>query len=357
VWYVRILNGPDFLALSADARSVLWPLKLRLPPFGIAPFPGAAGVLADDTGLPHERVVAALDELQATGWIEREQNVLWLVRGLEFEPYLNPRDRNHRKYLEAVIAALPTSLTIVSKFQEHYGPMWWPDQHLGEPPEGLLLDPSEGPPEGPNGGPPEPLNIKHETVTKHERASRRGHAKSPTEGPPETPHPAPRGADATALVVGSNGGKVGRTVGYEAAVERGRLALAHAVELARAEARADVLREQLVALGFAYWAIVCKHPNAMQDPKRSSTLRARLRENRNNISEILFAADGCRKDASAMGENKHNRKFNGIEHIYGDRATVERYAEAGGYKPDESGEYPVHRQVRAMMTDAESEAH
>jgi hypothetical protein len=132
-------------------------------------------------------------------------------------------------------------------------------------------------------------------------------------------------------------------------VERGRLALAHLAELSAAEAKAEKLREQMITLSFSYWAVKLKHPGALQDEQRERFLRARLRENRNNISEILFAADGCRKDRSAMGENRQGRKFDGIEHIYRDRATVERYAELGGYKPDEHGEYPAHPMIERMM--------
>lgn len=335
VWYVRILNGADFLALGADARSILWPLKLRLPPFGIATFPAAAAVLAEDSALPHERSASALEELERREWVEREGNVLWLIRGLEFEPNLNPRDPNHRKYMAAVIQTLP-SLSIVQRFQARYR-IWFPDLNLREPPQEPSLDPSLEPSREPSEGSAEPYSRKHKAGNEG-RASLRGSGREPPREPSEA------GASVVVHGAGANGKALGRTRGFEDMIERGRLALTHLAELAHAEAKVEDLREQMIALAFAYWAIKHKHPNALQDPKREQTLRARLRENRNDISELLYAADGARKDRGLMGENQRGTKYDGIETIYRDRAMVEKLAALGGYEPG-----AIHPQIQQMM--------
>ena len=53
-----------------------------------------------------------------------------------------------------------------------------------------------------------------------------------------------------------------------------------------------------------------------------------------------------------MGYNDRDRKFDGIETIYRDRAQVERLARLGGYEPGK-----IHAQVQALMNVARQEGH
>ncbi|MGH7510644.1 MAG: hypothetical protein ACREMZ_14390 [Gemmatimonadales bacterium] len=121
--FTRILNGPSFQALGSDARHVLHAIKLVLPAAGIAVLPGMVGQFVDATALAEPNVRAALEELKAQGWVDRERNVLWLIRGLEFEPTLNHQNEKHRAHIQRAIKALP-SLPIVDWYRAHY-PKWF----------------------------------------------------------------------------------------------------------------------------------------------------------------------------------------------------------------------------------------
>jgi hypothetical protein len=143
--FCRLLNGPDFLALSGIARACWYPLKLRLPVTGIGVIPALVATLAEDTGFSEAEVRGALAELETPRshglpWLRRQGNVVWMVRGLEFEPTMYPADAKHRKYVQRAIEALP-SLEIVQAFISHYG--IWFGAPQGAPV--AIESPTEGP--------------------------------------------------------------------------------------------------------------------------------------------------------------------------------------------------------------------
>jgi hypothetical protein len=117
--YVALVDGADFTKLSKWARALFYPLKLSLGSLGIAAFPGAMAALAERSGLRLDEVDAAVAELEASGWLRREGNVWWLVRGLEFEPTLNANDRKHVAYVQREWQTLP-NLPIRNAFRDHY---------------------------------------------------------------------------------------------------------------------------------------------------------------------------------------------------------------------------------------------
>ena len=91
------------------------------------------------------------------------------------------------------------------------------------------------------------------------------------------------------------------------------------------------LREAKAKLLFAYWAAKWDHPHAIYDGGRQGTLKARLRENGDDVSELLWVVDGAKRD-----DWKDRGRYAGIEHLFRDRATVERLAQlAPGYQRDE----------------------
>jgi len=51
---------------------------------------------------------------------------------------------------------------------------------------------------------------------------------------------------------------------------------------------------------------------------------ARLRENDGDVSELLYAAEGARRDPALNGENDRGVKYLGVENIYRNRERVER---------------------------------
>lgn len=120
--YARIVDGADFRRLSAEARLVLLTLKLSLGPAGIAAVPAATSVLSERTGLSAGVVDEALLELSVREWIVYEAPVLWLVRGLEFDP-LRPDRPADRHIVQAAVDACPR-LDIVARFKTRYAPFF-----------------------------------------------------------------------------------------------------------------------------------------------------------------------------------------------------------------------------------------
>lgn len=138
--FCRILNGPDFRRLSGIARACLWPLKLRLPSPGIGVIPALVAALSEDAAFPEEQVRAALEELEARPsegpsevvergvedrppWVRRSGSLVWLVRGLEFEPTLNPNDPKHRLHVQRAVAAHPT-VGLIEDYKSRYA-LWF----------------------------------------------------------------------------------------------------------------------------------------------------------------------------------------------------------------------------------------
>lgn len=87
-------------------------------------------------------------------------------------------------------------------------------------------------------------------------------------------------------------------------------------------------RDQAVGFVFSYWAKRFGRPRAALDPKRAKLILQRLREADDQVSDLLYALDGARKDPWIMGTDPNSTKaYTGIETILRDRATVERHAE------------------------------
>lgn len=91
-------------------------------------------------------------------------------------------------------------------------------------------------------------------------------------------------------------------------------------------------RDALAQLVFAYWAAKWDKPKTLLDAKRLNRLKARLRENADNVSELLYVVDGSKRD-----EWEDRPKYAGIEQLFRDRGTVERLAGfAPGHKKGET---------------------
>ena len=89
----------------------------------------------------------------------------------------------------------------------------------------------------------------------------------------------------------------------------------------------DVFRGVMVKIVFSYWGKRLGHDEALFDQKRERVIRQRLVENQDNLSELLWAIDGALKDDWVMGRDpKSQKRFDGIENIFQDRAHVEKYA-------------------------------
>lgn len=133
--FVALIDGADFLRLHPDARHLLFHVKLRLGPLGLAVHPGADS-FSRSTGLKRPRVLRMLGALQKDLWIQEEGSLLWLVRGLEFEPQLSSDNPKHRTFIASEIAKLPR-LAIVDRFRARYARFF----------EGVSDTPTDTPPD------------------------------------------------------------------------------------------------------------------------------------------------------------------------------------------------------------------
>jgi hypothetical protein len=114
-----LIDGPDYQQLSPAARLVFLTLKLNLGPTGIDVVRALVPTLQEQTGYARDQIVAALSELGSGGWTAIEHNVVWVVRGLEFEPSLSPTNPKHRAGILRHVKGLPR-VSLVHAFIEHY---------------------------------------------------------------------------------------------------------------------------------------------------------------------------------------------------------------------------------------------
>jgi hypothetical protein len=114
-----LVDSPEYLALTPNAKLVLFTLKLRLGPIGIAVIPAPASSLAESTGLSANGAFDALVELQKAGWIRMEGSMIWLVNGLKYEPGYSPKNKWHVQKINELLAALPR-VPLVQEFKNYY---------------------------------------------------------------------------------------------------------------------------------------------------------------------------------------------------------------------------------------------
>src|SRR6185295_8789251 len=98
--------------------------KGRCGAIGLRAMPGLEASLAEWTGYPLDTLYQALTELVQHGWIERERSIIWVVRGLSFEPTLTPSNRFHRAFVSREFGSLP-NLPICQRFRA-FNAAWFP---------------------------------------------------------------------------------------------------------------------------------------------------------------------------------------------------------------------------------------
>lgn len=112
-----LIDGPDFQRLSERANHLFLLLKINFGPYGIEVwYPGELELrLARQGNMTQENVASGLSELAEKGWIQREENVVWIVGHLEHDPNQHVKNENHRIGLVRHIAGLPR-LQIIRTF-------------------------------------------------------------------------------------------------------------------------------------------------------------------------------------------------------------------------------------------------
>lgn len=115
--YTVLLDGPDFQALRSDARLVFYTIKFSLGLSGIDVL--YSEQIERRSGLSRRSASRAVAELVETAWMEQDGNLVWNIRGLEFEPNLQITNRNHRVAIAQHLQQLPRR-PIVERFRGRY---------------------------------------------------------------------------------------------------------------------------------------------------------------------------------------------------------------------------------------------
>lgn len=128
-----LFRGPDFQKLSAPARSTFIALKANTS--------GMAGIdvaypdeleirLAGYTGEPVKRIRSALGELEQSGWVRREGNLVWVVGHLQHDPHAHVTDAKKRKSVQTWVAGLPR-LPLVREYVANNA-NWFPESDCAD---------------------------------------------------------------------------------------------------------------------------------------------------------------------------------------------------------------------------------
>ena len=116
--YEALVDGPDYRKLTPTAKLCLVTIKLKAGPMGMRPWAALADTLAEMTGEKLTVVRTAVKQLLSNSWIEYEDGIVWLIRGMEFEPSVS-HGVKHRAWLERMLRGFPRA-PIVDRFRAHY---------------------------------------------------------------------------------------------------------------------------------------------------------------------------------------------------------------------------------------------
>lgn len=121
-----LISGKDFRKLPERARWVFVVLKMNTGMAGIETWYHDEMVarVSSETGASAMQVCAAFNTLENAGWIKREDNVLWLVDHLTYDPHALVTNSKHRKSVQRHVAGMP-HMAIVRAFIEHHAG-WFP---------------------------------------------------------------------------------------------------------------------------------------------------------------------------------------------------------------------------------------
>ncbi len=118
--YCALWNDCEFKRFSPDAKLVF--LNLRTSPLSniAAIFSFWIEPIEQQTGLTREAIQKALEALSDQKWIVIEENVVWIRKGLRFDPNVSMQNNNHRKGIIRAVLSLPR-LQLVRDFLDFYG--------------------------------------------------------------------------------------------------------------------------------------------------------------------------------------------------------------------------------------------
>ena len=118
--YVSLWEDRDFQALTPMAKLVL--LNLRTSPLSNMPciYPIYIEAIQKQTGLSETVIKEALIVLCKANWIEYEDGIVWVRKGLKFDPAISIHNDSHVRAIRKVVRSLPR-LSIVDSFLAFYG--------------------------------------------------------------------------------------------------------------------------------------------------------------------------------------------------------------------------------------------
>lgn len=117
--YTSLWDDLDFRKLTPNVKLVF--LNLRTSPLTNMPviYPYYIEAIERQTGLDRKQVLRALDTLSDTHWIAIQEGIVWVKKGLKFDPNIVLTNDKHLIAIKNIILALP-KLQIVRDFIDFY---------------------------------------------------------------------------------------------------------------------------------------------------------------------------------------------------------------------------------------------
>ena len=117
--YVALWDDPDFRKFSADEKLIF--LNLRTSPLTnlAAVYSFYIEGIERQTGLARDVIFKGLKGLCDKGWIQIEDGVIWIVKGLRFDPGISLESPNHLIAIKKTLLGLPR-LQIIRDFLDYY---------------------------------------------------------------------------------------------------------------------------------------------------------------------------------------------------------------------------------------------
>jgi len=117
--YTSLWDDLDFRKLSPAEKLVF--LNLRTSPLTNMPviYQYYVEAIERHTGLDRDHILKALDTLSDSHWIAIEEGIVWVIKGLKFDPNIVLTNEKHLVAIKNIILGLP-KLQIVRDFIDFY---------------------------------------------------------------------------------------------------------------------------------------------------------------------------------------------------------------------------------------------
>ncbi len=117
--YTSIWDDPEFRSFDSNVKLVFF--NLRTSPLSNMPviYHFYMEAIEKQTGLSHRVIDRALDTLSDTHWIAIQDGIVWIIKGLRFDPNIVLTNKKHRIAIINIILGLP-KMQIVKDFIDFY---------------------------------------------------------------------------------------------------------------------------------------------------------------------------------------------------------------------------------------------